>query len=354
MLARSAICLLLCLAALLFGCKHDATNLDAKPGPDAAEEPVQPNFIFPTKNRFLLDENGSELFFARTAATKHWSSGAFGCVRNSQTRLHEGIDIASIEHDENGEPTDPVTAIFHGEVAHINRNTAASNYGKYVVLRHSLDGFSFYSMYGHLNKIHANIRVGIKMDTGNELGILGRTTNTRDKIERWRAHLHFEIGIQLNSRFKEWFNTWYKDGINRHDNWNGLNLLGLDGAAILVKDQAAMMDFVSHLKTEPVLCRVRVNQNEIDFIERHQQLCKNPNPQEEPIAWDISFNFLGIPTRAEAVFEPQTNTKINYKLLSVNERVHNQHPCSGLVFKKGQSWVLTSKGQRLMDLLIFH
>ena len=354
MLALPAICLLLCLTALLGGCKPDTHDLTGLPASNFTEEVFQPNFNFPTKNHALLDVNGSEHFFTPTTTAKSWTSGTFGCVRNSRTRLHEGIDIASVEHDENGEPIDPVAAVFHGEVVHVNRNTATSNYGKYVVLRHSLDGFGFYSLYAHLNNIQPRIQTGSKLDAGDKIGVLGRTTNTREKIERWRAHLHFEIGIQLNSNFKEWFPSWYKEGVNLHGNWNGLNLLGLDAADIFTKDRAAKFSFADHLKEEPILCRVRVYRKRIDYIERHRQLCINLSSKDEPTAWDISFNFLGVPTQAEAVFESQENTRINYKLLSVNGKVHNQHPCSGLVFKRGQSWVLTSKGQRFMNLLIFH
>ena len=268
--------------------------------------------------------------------------------------MHEGIDIASIERDQNNEPTDPVRAVINGVVVHVNRNIAASNFGKYVVISHNLDGFNFYSLYAHLNKIDQSIQIGVPLDGGKKLGVLGRTANTREKIESWRAHLHFEIGVQVNSKFKAWFPTWYKDGINHHGNWSGLNLLGLDPADILIKDQSKKIDFVERLTSEPLLCRVRIYRKKIDYFERYKQLCVNVKIAEEPTAWDISLNFSGVPFRAEAIYEANNKPQANYTVLDVDENVYNQHRCSGLLFKRGQKWEFTSKGQRLMNLLIYH
>ena len=47
-------------------------------------------------------------------------------------------------------------------------------------------------------------------------------------IPKDRAHVHFEIGLKLSDNFDSWF-TWKKFGSpNQHENWNGMNLMGLD------------------------------------------------------------------------------------------------------------------------------
>tara|TARA_B100001123_G_C15331156_1_gene1031276 strand:- start:2775 stop:3866 length:1092 start_codon:yes stop_codon:yes gene_type:complete len=344
----------LCLIFIFIGCENDEHNSTAEPQPGTSENIFRPSFTFPTKNRALLDDNGSENFFTPTTKAKTWTSGTFGCVRNSGSRLHEGIDIASIERDQNNEPTDPVCAVFNGVVVHVNRNTATSNFGKYIVLYHNLDGFSFYSLYAHLSKIDQNIQIGAQLHGGKKLGVLGTTANTREKIENWRAHLHFEIGVQINSKFEDWFPTWYKDGKNHHGNWSGLNLLGLDPADILIEDQSKKIDFVERFASEPLLCRVRVYRKKIDYFERYKQLCVNVRTEKEPLAWDISFNFSGVPLRAEAFYGAKNKPRTNYTVLEVDENVYNQHRCSGLLFKRGQKWEFTSKGQRLMNLLIYN
>ena len=95
---------------------------------------THPCFAFPTGNIELLNPGGETNFFARTNLERPWQSGAFGCVRNSRTRFHEGIDILSQVRDTKNEPIDQVTASRKGKVVHVNRSIAASNYGKYIVL----------------------------------------------------------------------------------------------------------------------------------------------------------------------------------------------------------------------------
>ena len=337
----------------LTGCKPHP----APPANDSVESaPAKPKrwFQFPTDNRSLLQENSEEQFFAPTTTARPWSSGSFGCVRNSGTRLHEGIDILSIKRDENEEPIDPVRAAAAGSIVHINRNTAASNYGKYVVVTHKADGFQYFTLYAHLKSVPDELKVGQDVAGGDELGVLGRTTNTSDGIASWRAHLHFEIGLQINSRFNGWFKHWYRDGNNLHGPWNGLNLLGLDAAEILRQDHAGQFEMVQYISALPVLCQVRVHRSKLDWLDRFPELIdENLEGAGDPDAWDLDLSFSGIPIRATPVRDPKLKKTAKYEILSVDTEVRRKHPCSGLVFPKGQQWVFTSKGQRHIDLLIF-
>jgi hypothetical protein len=51
-----------------------------------------------------------------------------------------GLDIRCLRRDRRGEPTDPVMATADGSVAYVNRRTGLSNYGNYLILKHSVDG----------------------------------------------------------------------------------------------------------------------------------------------------------------------------------------------------------------------
>lgn len=341
------------LVFVLIGCKpHPAPPTNSP----VEQPPAKPErwFQFPTDNRFLLQANAEDQFFTPTTTARPWSSGSFGCVRNSGTRLHEGIDILSIKRDEDEEPIDPVRAAASGEVVHINRNIAASNYGKYVVVAHEVNGFPFYTLYAHLRTVPEELKIGLNVDSGDELGVLGRTTNTSDGIASWRAHLHFEIGVQINSRFNGWFKNWYRDGKNLHGPWNGLNLLGLDAADILKQDHAGQFELGEYLLSLPVLCRVRVNRQTLDWLDRYPGLIVDgPEAIDTPHAWDLDLSFSGIPIRGTPVRDPELKLKAKYMILNVDADVRRQHPCSGLLFQKGQQWIFTSKGQRHMDLLIF-
>ena len=43
-------------------------------------------------------------------------SSLFGCVRNSDSRFHEGLDLYPVKRDDRGEAADPVYAVLLGRV----------------------------------------------------------------------------------------------------------------------------------------------------------------------------------------------------------------------------------------------
>jgi len=316
---------------------------------------IGPAFQFPTANRELLKDGGETNFFTATNPERPWTSGAFGCVRNSGTRFHEGIDIKSMEQDDEGESIDTVMAARSGKMVYINRNISASNYGKYAVLLHDLEGLPLYTLYAHLRNVDEALNVGDVIDAGATLGTLGRTTNTRDGISKMRAHLHFEIGVQVNTKFSQWFDRWYKGGNNFHRGWNGMNLLGLDAAKILKRANAGSLEILEHLKSEPILCRLMIFLEDFDWLERFPQLVDDDNLEDRaPIqAWEVHLNFNGIPVRMIPVRNEVQSGGAKYKILKVDDEILKKHPCSGLIFRKGQQWVFTAKGKRAMDLLLY-
>jgi hypothetical protein len=331
---------------------HPAPPVPPTPSPAV----TKPAFQFPTENHALLREGEETKFFAPTGPERPWNSGAFGCVRNSRTRIHEGIDILSLQRDDHNEPTDIVTASFAGIVAHLNFNIAASNYGKYIVLRHVVEGLPVYTLYAHLKEIAGGLKIGQTVSSGDTLGILGRTTNTNDSIAKNRAHLHFEIGLQIHTQFESWFRHWYKGGKNLHGPWNGVNLLGLDAAEILRKEAAGNFDLLAHLSNQPTLCRVRIHQSQLEWAERFPGLViHTPHTETLPVqGWEVDLNFNAIPIRLKPLYAEGLKQKaggVRFELLEVNDEERRKHPCRSLVFKQGARWVLTLKGLRALDLL---
>jgi murein DD-endopeptidase MepM/ murein hydrolase activator NlpD len=338
------------------GCGEHSEPAPTPPKKLPAANPQKSKFRFPTDNRALLRAAGEDDFFTPTGPGRSWRSGSFGCVRNTGTRIHEGIDIRALRRDENGEATDSVHASRDGKVAHINSNIAASNYGKYIVLKHEADGLPVYTLYAHLNAVADGLEVGRSVKAGESVGILGRTSNTGDGISKERAHLHFEIGLQIHTQFESWFHHWYKGGKNHHGAWNGMNLLGLDAAEILRAEEAGGFDLASHLSEQPVLCRVRIHQAKIEWADRFPELviqtaCAETLPAQ---AWEVDLNFNAIPIRLKPLYAEGLKAKaggVRFELLEVNDEVRRKHPCRSLIFKKGARWVLTTKGQRALDLL---
>src|SRR5208282_4631962 len=128
-------------------------------------------FQFPTANHALY-EIGDELkFFAPTAPDKPWTTGSFGCVRSDGRQMHEGLDIKCLQRDRHGEPTDPILATADGGVAYINDRPSFSNYGRYIVLRHQIDGIEIDSLYAHLSEVQSGLRAGQPVRAGQPIGI---------------------------------------------------------------------------------------------------------------------------------------------------------------------------------------
>ncbi len=138
--------------------------------------------------------------------------------------FHEGVDLAAGRRDRRGRPLDEIIAIADGQTAYINRIAGNSNYGKYVVLKHADPLGEIYSLYAHLAEIPSGVRAGRPVKAGQTIGRMGHTSSS--PIPMPLAHLHLEIGLILNSRFRAWYRG--QKLIPDHGNFHGWNLLGID------------------------------------------------------------------------------------------------------------------------------
>ena len=216
-------------------------------------------FQLPTANRALFEKGGEERFFVGTVG-KPWTSGCFGCVRSEGWQMHEGLDIRCLQRDKRGEPTDPVMATADGTVAYINAKPSLSNFGNYIILRHSLDGLEIYSNYAHLREIRSDLRVGQAVKAGETIAIMGRTANTHEGISKERAHVHFELNLFINDRFPAWYRKTFPGQRNDHGAWNGQNLVGLDPRQVLLEEHSlgAKFNLLRVIRSQTELCRVVV------------------------------------------------------------------------------------------------
>jgi murein DD-endopeptidase MepM/ murein hydrolase activator NlpD len=313
-------------------------------------------FQFPTANHALLEPGGGEKFLAGTAG-KSWESGGFGCVRSEGWQMHEGLDIRALQRDKHGEPTDPVMATADGVVAYVNARPALSNYGKYIVVKHRIEGLEIYSLYAHLSEIRDGIKPGRPVKGGETIAIMGRTSNTRETITRDRAHVHFELNLFVNDRFSAWYKKIFPTERNDHAEWNGENLFGLDPRAILLaeRDQGArfsMLDFVRH-QTE--LFRVVVRKTDFPWLKRYAALVRpNPVAEKEGIAgYELAINFNGIVFDLVPRAASEIKGKAKYQILSVNDTEAHKNPCRRYIIQRGSRWELTTRGTNLLDLITF-
>jgi murein DD-endopeptidase MepM/ murein hydrolase activator NlpD len=311
-------------------------------------------FLLPTANRALFERGGEERYFVGTVG-KPWTSGCFGCVRSDGWQMHEGLDIAPLQHDRHGEATDPVLATAGGTVAYVNAKSGLSNYGNYILLRHAIDGLEVYSLYAHLSAVR--VRPGQAVQAGEVIGTMGRTANTHEGISKDRAHLHFELNLLANPNFASWFRKHAPGQRNDHGTYNGQNMLGFDPRAVLLvqRQVGASFSLLQFLRVQTELCRVAVRDPNLPWVRRYPALARrNPVAEKEGVAgYELALSSTGLPFEIipRAASELKGSAKI--RLLSVNEAEQAKHPCGRIVTRKSTGWQLTSKGDRLLDLVCY-
>jgi murein DD-endopeptidase MepM/ murein hydrolase activator NlpD len=316
---------------------------------------AQSPFQFPTANHALYEPGGDLKFLAPTAPDKPWTSGGFGCVRDNGTRMHEGLDIRSLQHDRRGEPTDPVCATADGVVAYFSRRPGLSNYGNYVVIRHIIEGLEIYSLYAHLSQVEPGLAIGQSVRAGQQIGIMGRTS-TAEVITKDRAHVHFELNVFVNDNFAAWFKRADPGERNDHGIWNGQNLNGLDERQILLEERAQGQRFslLTFLRSQTELCRVVVRATSFPYLKRYAELVlDNPRADKEGVAgYEIALNYNGVAFALMPRAASEIRSPARFQLLEVNDGEARANSCRKLVIERGGHWVLGPHGIEELEKLV--
>jgi murein DD-endopeptidase MepM/ murein hydrolase activator NlpD len=102
-------------------------------------------------------------------------------------RLHLGIDIW-------GETGTRVYAPLGGMIHSFAFNHHYGDYGATIVLLHQLDGFPFYTLFGHLSlKDIENISAGKYVNRGQVIAHFGEPNENG----HWPPHLHFQVILDM-------------------------------------------------------------------------------------------------------------------------------------------------------------
>ena len=270
---------------------------------------AQPLIEFPTDNHALLQGRPRDFYMYvnrdfEGARSQPWQGGQFGFVRGpvrdggkiTYWQLHEGIDIRPVRRDALGNPSDEVRAASNGTVVYVSRDSAASNYGRYVVVEHLWDGCPYYTLYAHLSSI--SVETGQSVRQREVLGLMGFTGAG---IDRERAHTHFEVCLMLNRNFEAWHQAYFRKDPNNHGIYNGLNLVGCDPAALLLEAHRNPTLKISDFLTggEPAF-KITIRNSPNFFLVRAYPWLVPAGEIANPLAWTISFSRYGVPIRIEA------------------------------------------------------
>jgi hypothetical protein len=232
-------------------------------------------------------------------------SGLFGCVRNSGTRFHEGIDLGPIARGPRGEAIDPIVSIADGVVRHISHRPGDGGYGRYVVVEHPDLVPAVYTLYGHLASIESGVGVGTPVRRGQKLGVMGHSAGGY-VIPVERAHLHFEIGLRLSDNFDRWYREQGYGNPNRHGDFNGMNLVGFDPLAFFdAFRKGAVRQPLDFIATLPVAATVFIRDARTpDFARRYPMLVEGERPLGGVAGWEVDFSPFALPLRLRPVSRP--------------------------------------------------
>ena len=340
-------------AGAFTGCGESDSEREVPP-----EEAPAGYLALPTQNEALFEGDGPAFYQYvdrrfQGRRSKPWQAGQYGFVRNPReaegdivyTRFHEGVDIKALHRDEAGNALDTVRAIDEGTVAYINRKAGRSNYGNYVVVKHEWQGSPFYSLYAHLSEVSA--RQGQPVRQGEQLGIMGHTGRG---LNRERAHLHLEVGMLVNQNFQRWFERYYGSARNWHGLYSGLNLAGLDVAALYraQREQGASFDIRDFVRQQEVFFQVLVpGPKPPDMVHRYPWLVPG-TVGNRASSWKIAFTQTGLPVRITP-----SDRKVNEPtLLEVAPSdVPYRYRAKGFLAGQEDNAYLTREGKKAMGLI---
>ena len=262
--------------------------------------------VLPTDNDALLRGKPEEFYMYTDrdfegVKSRPWQGGAYGFVRNQQrvgggvilTKFHEGIDIQPLRRDASGEPLDEVRAIESGRVVHTSNDAKDSNYGKFVVVEHDVEGTPVYSIYAHLAAI--GVRPGQALAQSDRIGRLGYTG---DGINQRRAHLHLEIALLWHDQFESWHTLNFPTP-NKHTIYNGINLMGLNVADFYLKRrQNPALTLPQYVRQQAPFFRVRVPESPHLQLPRRYPWLVTGDPSGAR-SWIVSFTAPGFPVSIE-------------------------------------------------------
>jgi murein DD-endopeptidase MepM/ murein hydrolase activator NlpD len=117
----------------------------------------------------------------------------------------------------------PVLAALDGIVHGFDFNAGAGNYGPTIILKHTIQNQTFYTLYGHLSvESIENIEIGTVFKKGQTLATLGDASVNGG----YSPHLHFQIIKDIEDNFSDYPGVCSKKTLNYYlDNCPDPNLL---------------------------------------------------------------------------------------------------------------------------------
>jgi murein DD-endopeptidase MepM/ murein hydrolase activator NlpD len=111
------------------------------------------------------------------------SSPLFNDEEKEERNIHIGMDLWI-------KAGTPILAALDGTVYAFDYNAGKGNYGPTIILKHSIENYLFYTLYGHLSvESIAEIEIGTIFKKGQQIATLGDASVNGG----YAPHLHFQI-----------------------------------------------------------------------------------------------------------------------------------------------------------------
>lgn len=139
-----------------------------------------------------LLENNSKVAFGGYMETRnlYQRSTVFKNEISDERNIHIGLDLWI-------KAGNPVLAALDGTIHSFQNNTALGDYGPTIILGHSIENVTFYTLYGHLSlESISNKEVGQIVKKGEVIAKLGAPPINGD----YAPHLHFQIIKDLEGK----------------------------------------------------------------------------------------------------------------------------------------------------------
>ena len=130
----------------------------------------------------------------------------FNNEQDDERNIHIGMDLWI-------KAGTAVLAALDGTVYGFENNIGKGNYGPTIILKHSLENQTFYTLYGHLSLDSIqNIEIGTVFYKGEKIASLGDSTVNGG----YSPHLHFQIIKEISDTFGDYPGVCSKNNLNHY------------------------------------------------------------------------------------------------------------------------------------------
>jgi murein DD-endopeptidase MepM/ murein hydrolase activator NlpD len=139
-----------------------------------------------------LDKNNAKVAFGGYMETRNLykRSTVFKNEITDERNIHIGLDLWI-------KAGTSVLAALDGKIHSFQNNTALGDYGPTIILEHTIENITFYTLYGHLSlESLSNKEIGQNVKKREQIATLGASPVNGD----YAPHLHFQIIKDLQGK----------------------------------------------------------------------------------------------------------------------------------------------------------